>query len=120
MAFINYSGYVIGGGPSNIKIGKRTTGTSALISSTSSPYYTELASNSVSGFGGADEYNVGISLKITGSSLNITSLIYGNGFTSKFEITDNSPITSFDTLAFYSVSNNVASLAISNPIAVYS
>jgi hypothetical protein len=119
-AFLAYTGYVIGCGPSNIKIGKRTSGTTALISSTTAPYYTELASNSVGGFGGADEYNVGISLKKTGSSLDITSLIYGTGFTSKSTATDNSPITSFDTLVFFSVSNNVASLAISNPIAVYS
>ena len=117
--FFNYTGYMFGYGPANAKISKRTS-SSALISSTTG-VYTELASNSVSGFGGADEYDALISIKRIGSSIiELTSSMYASEYASKFTYTDNSPVTSFDTLAFYSTGNSVASLAISNPIAVYS
>ena len=116
--FFNYTGYMFGYGPANAKIGKRTS-SSALISSTTG-VYNDLATNSVGGFGGANEYDALISIKRIGGSIELTSSMYGSGYASKFTYTDNSPVTSFDTLALYYTGNSVASLAISNPIAVYS
>jgi hypothetical protein len=117
--FNGYSGYMFGYGPSNIKINKRTGTTDLALISTTSGVYTELVSNSVSGFGSGDEYDVSIKLKRIGSSLEITSYIYGPGYSSVFTHTDATPVISFDTLAFYTVSNNVASIALSSPLATY-
>ena len=118
--FNGYSGYMFGHGPVNAKISKRTLTTSTTLISSTTSIYTELASNSVSGFGEANEYDALISIKRIGGSIELTSSMYGSGYASKFTYTDNSPVTSFDTLTFYSTGNSVASLAISNPIAVYS
>ena len=118
--FNGYTGYMLGYGPANNKLHKRTETANPPLISTTTNIYTELASQSVGGFGGQNEYDVSIKLKRIGSSLEITSHIYGSGYSSKFSYIDATPFTSFDTLAFYTVSNNVTSLAVSNPIAVYS
>ena len=118
--FNGYSGYMFGYGPASNKLHKRTETANPPLISTTTNVYTELASQSVGGFGGQDEYDVSIKLKRIGSSLEITSHIYGSGYSSKFSHIDATPFTDFDTLAFYTVSNNVTSLAVSNPIAVYS
>ena len=117
--FNGYTGYMFGYGPSNNKLHKRTETANPPLISTTTNIYTELASQSVSGFGGVDEYDVSITLKRIGSSLEITSHIYGSGYSSKLSYIDATPFTNFDTLAFYTVSNNVASIAVSNPVASY-
>jgi hypothetical protein len=121
--FNGYSGYVFGYGPADNRLLKRTnTADLALISTTSGVYSTG-ASTAVSGFGFQDEYDVSIKLKRIGSSLELTSLMYnmyGSGYSSVLTHTDaTAPVTSFDTLVFYTVSNNVASLALTNPVATY-
>jgi len=120
--FNGYSGYMFGYGPSNIKINKRTGTTDlALISTTSGSVYTELVSNSVSGFGGTGitEYEVSIKLKNIGGGLEITNAIYGPEYSSKFTHIDSTPVLSFDTLVFYTTSSNVASITLSSPLATY-
>lgn len=117
--FNGYTGYMFGYGPANTKILRRTQTANPPLVSTTTNIYTELGSQSVSGFGGLDEYNVSITLKRIGSSLEITNYIYGSGYSSKFSYIDATPFTNFDTLAFYTVSNNVASMAIANPVASF-
>jgi hypothetical protein len=117
--FNGYSGYMFGYGPADNRILKRTETANPPLLSTINGVYQQLASTSVVGFGGQNEYNVSIKLKRIGSSLEITSHIYGSGYSSKFTHIDATPFTSFDTLAFYTVSSNVASMAVSNPIATY-
>jgi len=121
--FNGYSGYMFGYGPAHSFLLKRTnTADLALISTTSGVYSTG-AGTAVSGFGFQDEYDVSIKLKRIGSSLELTSLMYnmyGSGYSSVFTHTDaTAPVTSFDTLVFYTVSNNVASLALAKPVATY-
>ena len=115
--FNGYSGYMLGYGPANNKLHKRTETANPPLISTTANIYTELASQSVGGFGGQNEYDVSIKLKRIGSSLEITSHIYGSGYSSKFSYIDATPFTDFDTLAFYTVSSNVTSLAVSNLVA---
>jgi hypothetical protein len=117
--FNGYSGYMFGYGPADNRLLKRTETANPPLLSTTTGVYTPLSTFSVGGFGGQGEYNVSIKLKRIGSSLELTSHIYGSGYSSKFTHIDATPFTSFDTLAFYTVSNNVASMAVSNPIASY-
>ena len=117
--FNGYSGYMFGYGPADNRILKRTETANPPLISTTTGVYTPLSTWSVGGFGVQNEYDVSIKLKRIGSSLEITSHIYGSGYSSKFTHIDATPFTSFDTLAFYTVSNNVASMAVSNPIATY-
>jgi hypothetical protein len=117
--FNGYSGYMLGYGPADNRLLKRTETANPPLLSTINGVYQQLASTSVGGFGVQNEYDVSIKLKRIGSSLEITSHIYGSGYSSKFTHIDATPFTSFDTLAFYTVSNNVASMAVSNPIASY-
>jgi len=117
--FNGYSGYMFGYGPADNRLLKRTETANPPLLSTINGVYQQLSTFSVGGFGGQNEYDVSIKLKRIGSSLEITSHIYGSGYSSKFTHIDATPFTSFDTLAFYTVSNNVASIAVSNPIASY-
>jgi hypothetical protein len=117
--FNGYSGYMFGYGPADNRILKRTETANPPLISTTTGVYTPLSTWSVGGFGVQNEYDVSIKLKRIGSSLEITSHIYGSGYSSKFTHIDATPFTSFDTLAFYTVSNNVSSMAVSNPIATY-
>jgi hypothetical protein len=110
---------MFGYGPADNRLLKRTETANPPLLSTTTGVYQQLASTSVVGFGGQNEYDVSIKLKRIGSSLELTSHIYGSGYSSKFTHIDATPFTSFDTLAFYTVSNNVASMAVSNPIATY-
>jgi hypothetical protein len=117
--FMLYTGYMFGYGPTDNRINKRTGLTNNSLIATTTGVYDQLASTSVVGFGEQNEYNVSIKLKRIGSSLEITSHMYGSGYSSKFTHTDATPFTSFDTLAFYAGSNTVTSIAVSNPIATY-
>ena len=114
--FNGYSGYMVGYGPLDNRIHKRTETATPPLLSTTTGVYTQLSSYPVSGFGSQDEYDVTIRLQRIGSFVEITSHIYGSGYSAKISHTDATPFTSFDTLAFYTVSNNVASLAVSNPV----
>jgi len=117
--FNGYSGYMFGYGPADNRILKRTETANPPLLSTTTGVYTPLSTFSVGGFGGQNEYNVSIKLRRIASSIELTSHIYGSGYSSKFTHIDATPFTSFDTLAFYTVSNNVSSMAVSNPIASY-
>ena len=118
--FNGYTGYMVGYGPANNKILKRTTTANPALLSTTTGAYTELSSQSISGFGSQDEYDVSLCLKQVSGALSLTSLITGAGYSYTASYTDSSsPYLTFDTIAFYTVSNNVASVAVSNPIAVY-
>jgi len=117
--FNGYSGYMFGYGPANNRILKRTATNPALLSTTTG-VYTELSSQSVSGFGSQDEYDVSLCLKQVSGALSLTSSVTGAGYSFAASYTDSSsPYLTFDTIAFYTVSNNVTSMAVSNPIAVY-
>ena len=118
--FNGYSGYMFGYGPANNKILKRTATTNTALLGTTAGVYTELSSQSVSGFGLNDEYDVSLCLKRVSGALSLTSLITGDGYSFTASHTDSSsPYLTFDTIALYTVSNNVTSLAVSNPITVY-
>lgn len=123
--FTNYSGYMFTYGPTSVEFFRRNAGSSSsLVNSTSA--YTKINSQSLGGwFGSEDEYIVQLSLQrtVVGGYMSLTSSIR-SAFTPSNESTigstDLAPATSFDTLCFWSTSNNVASLAISNPVITYS
>jgi hypothetical protein len=118
--FNGYTGYMVGYGPDNNKILKRTSTANPPLLSTTTGIWTELSSQSISGFGSQDEYDVSLCLKQISGALSLTSLITGNGYSYTASYTDSSsPYLTFDTIAFYTVSNNVTSMAVSNPTAVY-
>ena len=118
--FNGYSGYMFGFGPANTKILKRTSTANPPLLSTTTAVWTELSSQSISGFGSQDEYDVSLCLKQVSGALSLTSSVTGAGYSSAASYTDSSsPCLTFDTIAFYTTSNNVTSMAVSNPVITY-
>lgn len=118
--FSGYSGYFLGCGSSSNKLYKRTALSSQTLINSITAIYTELATQGTNGFGSQDIYDVSLSLKRVGASLQIESAVSGEGYSCITSYTDNSsPYLSFDTIVFQAISNSVASVAVSNPIAVY-